>query len=69
MSKQYIIVMLEFAHGNSSVGTEWIESTVFSSDTTLKQVLEWKENVVSLKKYSSLGRLMISKSYIEIGEE
>lgn len=58
MTEKQIVIVKEMSAGNESIGTEWLESKIFSEDSTLRDVLQWKK--------SSYGRLMIVEPHNEI---
>ena len=55
MDKQYVIV-LECSDGNDQVGDMWLETFICNSETTIAEIMKWKE-----EKHSK-GRLMITEA-------
>jgi len=53
--KKYVIV-LEQSAGNDQVGDMWLETTICNSETTIREIMEWKETK------RSKGRLMITEA-------
>jgi len=51
-----LVAVLECSAGNESVGNEWVETEMFSHDTTLLEVLKWAEQHSS----HGNGRLMLT---------
>ena len=55
MEKQYVIV-LECSAGNDQVGNMWLETFICNSETTIAEIMKWKE-----EKHGN-GRLMITEA-------
>ena len=55
MEKKYVIV-LECSAGNEQVGDMWLETFICDSETTIAEIMKWKE-----EKHSK-GRLMITEA-------
>ena len=56
MDKQYVIV-LECSTGNDSVGNMWLETYICKPETTIEEIIKWKE-----EKSGRGGRLMITEA-------
>jgi hypothetical protein len=52
---KYFVVMVERSAGNESVGSEWIDTAIFTADTTLARVMEWQES-----RGGTRGRIMLN---------
>lgn len=57
MSKQRKVVAIqECACGNESVGSMWIETGIFNTDTPIREILSWASGL----SHSDGGKLIIT---------
>ena len=63
-----VIAIKERADGNAAVGTVWVETAIFDTETRLGQVLEWAAQLrhsETLEAATTCGRLMLSVPEME----
>lgn len=58
--------MQECAHGNESIGSEWVEAKIFSKHSTLSEVIKWQASMS--RRTSSLGKLYITIAHEDENE-
>ena len=51
------VAILPMSAGNDSVGTMWNETKIITSETTIEELVEWKENKSGVK-----GDIIITKA-------
>ncbi len=52
-----IVIIQECSAGNESVGHMWLETTICTEKTTIKEILDWQTTLPS----GAGGRLIITK--------
>lgn len=63
-TKNRYVVIRDMAEGNETVGEMWQETSIFSGDSTLDQVMEWAmNNKLDRDKYHSQKKITITKPY------
>lgn len=54
VTTRHVVVIGEKSRGNEKVGDMWLETTVFPSDISVKEILRWA------KKWNVTGNLILT---------